>query len=143
MLDAYSQAASSHAAVQSASVDAVDSISSADMPMRPSRLSLMLHGLESQLGMLLATFHDDVGFWAAFAKLMQHLDEDLDAAKRARLRSQFPAGPGRDVVVDAYRCDAGRGRPRGAGSAAPDRIASALLVRAAHSRPFLCSRALG
>ncbi|KLD77741.1 hypothetical protein FZ025_12295 [Xanthomonas hyacinthi] len=87
MLDAYSQAASRPASARPASVGAVDSTSSAGTSLRPSCLPLALRQLESQLGMLLATFHDDAGFWAAFAKLMQHLDEDLGAAERARLRS--------------------------------------------------------
>ncbi|QDI05687.1 hypothetical protein E4A48_20240 [Xanthomonas cerealis pv. cerealis] len=89
MLDAYSPAASSHAVTQAASLDAVDTtvLSSTGAPPRPSCLPLAMRQLESKLGMLLATFHDDAGFWAAFATLMQRLDEDLDSVERARLRS--------------------------------------------------------
>ncbi|OAX56789.1 hypothetical protein A6R73_12245 [Xanthomonas translucens pv. poae] len=89
MLDAYSPAASSHAATPAASLDAADTttLSSTSAPPRPSCLPLAMRQLESRLGMLLATFHDDAGFWSAFATLMQRLDEDLDPAERARLRS--------------------------------------------------------
>ncbi|WP_249260611.1 hypothetical protein [Xanthomonas graminis] len=88
MLDAYSPAAFTHAAQPAASLDAVDTaLSSTGAPPRPSCLLPAKRQLESRLGMLLATFHDDAGFWAAFAKLMQRLDQDLDPAERARLRS--------------------------------------------------------
>lgn len=89
MLDAYSHAAPSHAhaASQTAAVGAVDVSSSAELPLRPSSLTLATRQLESQLGMLLATFHDDAGFWPAFTRLMQGLEADLTQAERARLRS--------------------------------------------------------
>jgi hypothetical protein len=87
MLDAYFQAGSSDAVVHPASVGAADATCAADTPRRPSRLPLAMRRLESQLGMLLATFHDDAGFWPAFATLMQALDHALVAAERARLRS--------------------------------------------------------
>lgn len=86
MLDAYSPTASSDAPVHPASVGAVDATSTAHTP-RASSLPLAMRQLESQLGMLLATFHDDAGFWPAFARLMQELDNGLAAAECARLRS--------------------------------------------------------
>ncbi|WP_369979271.1 hypothetical protein [Xanthomonas bundabergensis] len=70
-----------------ASVGAGDAKSAAQAPLQPSSLPLAMRRLESQLGMLLATFHDDAGFWPAFARLMQDLDDGLAAAERARLRS--------------------------------------------------------
>ena len=88
MLDAYSPAAPSHAATQPAPLDAVDTaLSSTDAPPRPSSLLLAMRQLESKLGMLLVTFHDDAGFWRAFARLMHDLDKDLTAGERARLHS--------------------------------------------------------
>lgn len=87
MLDAYSPAASSHAATHSAPLDAVDTTLSTGAPPRPSSLLLAMRQLESRLGMLLVTFHDDAGFWRAFARLMQDLDKDLTAGERARLHT--------------------------------------------------------
>ena len=87
MLDAYSPAASSHAATRPASIDASDGTLSAGTSSRPSSLLLAMRQLESKLGMLLVTFHDDAGFWRAFAKLMHELDKDLSVGERARLHS--------------------------------------------------------
>ncbi|MCC4596390.1 hypothetical protein NRY95_18350 [Xanthomonas campestris pv. phormiicola] len=87
MLDAHSSAAPSHAAAQPASIEALDATFPAGTPPRPSCLLLAMRQLESRLGMLLVTFHDDAGFWGAFANLMQDLDRDLTVGERARLRS--------------------------------------------------------
>ncbi|QEO28463.1 hypothetical protein F0H32_16455 [Xanthomonas translucens pv. undulosa] len=119
MLDAYSPAASSHAAQPAASLDAVDTtaLSSTGAPPRPSScLPLAMRQLESRLGTLLASFHDDAGFWAAFATLMQRLDEGLDPAERARLRSHVDfllvrAGMSSWTLIAATQGATARARP--------------------------------
>ncbi|UYB53073.1 hypothetical protein OCJ37_03710 [Xanthomonas sp. AM6] len=87
MLDAYSHAAPSHAHATSQPAAVGAGPSSAELPLRPSSLTLATRQLESQLGMLLATFHDDAGFWPAFTTLMQGLETELTQAERSRLRS--------------------------------------------------------
>ncbi|MBB4127214.1 hypothetical protein GGR77_002528 [Xanthomonas translucens] len=88
MLDAYSPAASSHAASHAAPLDAVETgLPSTGAPPRPSSLLLAMRQLEARLGVMLVTFHDDAGFWRVFARLMQELDKDLTAGERARLHS--------------------------------------------------------
>jgi len=84
MLDACSPAASgdARAVPQTAAVG-----TAVPLPVEPSALAPAMRQLEAQLGMLLTTFHDDAGFWPAFAGLMQELETGLVRAERARLRS--------------------------------------------------------
>ncbi|MBB5883889.1 MULTISPECIES: hypothetical protein [unclassified Xanthomonas] len=83
MLDTQPHPAAGHAAAAAEALGAA--LSGRDT--QPSPLLPAVRRLEAQLSMLLTTFHDDAGFWPAFAALIQELDQGLSQSERRRLRS--------------------------------------------------------
>lgn len=83
MLDTQPHPAAGHAAAAAQALAAALSGHGA----QPSPLLPAVRRLEAQLSMLLATLHDDAGFWPAFSALIQELDQGLSQSERRRLRS--------------------------------------------------------